>query len=225
MWELAKRAEEHMKGMVTGGTLFEEFGFNYIGPIDGHDIETLVSTLSNIRKLAGPAVPARGHAQGQGLRAWPRTIPILYHGVAQVRSGGGHRAQERRQADLHADLRRLAVRHGGARRPPDRHHAGDARRLGAGALLAGVSRPLFRRRHRRAARGHLRRRPRLRGPQAGGGDLLDLPAARLRPADPRRRASRTCRWCSRSTAPAWWAPTGRRTTARSTCPTCAACPT
>src|SRR5690349_5948964 len=52
--ELAKRAEEHVKGMVTPSTLFEEFGFNYIGPIDGHDLDALVPTLTNIRKLKGP---------------------------------------------------------------------------------------------------------------------------------------------------------------------------
>lgn len=54
MWELAKRTEEHMKGMVIPGTLFEELGFNYIGPIDGHDINTLVKTLRNLNKLKGP---------------------------------------------------------------------------------------------------------------------------------------------------------------------------
>ena len=47
VWELAKRAEEHVKGMVVPGTLFEELGFNYIGPIDGHDLPTLISTLKN----------------------------------------------------------------------------------------------------------------------------------------------------------------------------------
>ena len=52
--EFAKRAEEHFKGMVIPGTLFEEFGFNYIGPIDGHDLDVLLDTLRNIRKLSGP---------------------------------------------------------------------------------------------------------------------------------------------------------------------------
>src|SRR3990170_1650777 len=51
VWELARRAEEHVKGMVTPSTLFEEFGFNYIGPIDGHDLDALIATLANIRKL------------------------------------------------------------------------------------------------------------------------------------------------------------------------------
>ena len=54
MWELARRAEEHVKGLIVPGTLFEEFGFNYIGPIDGHDLPALVSTLRNIRELSGP---------------------------------------------------------------------------------------------------------------------------------------------------------------------------
>ena len=52
--ELARRWEEHMKGMVLPGTLFEEFGFNYIGPIDGHDLDPLVKTLRNVSQLPGP---------------------------------------------------------------------------------------------------------------------------------------------------------------------------
>ena len=54
VWELARRSEEHLKGMVLPGTLFEEMGFNYIGPIDGHDVKALVRTLRNVRKLHGP---------------------------------------------------------------------------------------------------------------------------------------------------------------------------
>src|SRR5690349_20410507 len=55
-WEIARRAEEHVKGMVTPSTLFEEFGFNYLGPIDGHDLDALVPTLQNIKKLSGPQI-------------------------------------------------------------------------------------------------------------------------------------------------------------------------
>ncbi|MFT7243601.1 MAG: 1-deoxy-D-xylulose-5-phosphate synthase, partial [Candidatus Azotimanducaceae bacterium] len=53
-WEFARRTEEHMKGMVVPGTLFEELGFNYIGPMDGHDLPGLISTLENIKDLKGP---------------------------------------------------------------------------------------------------------------------------------------------------------------------------
>ena len=69
VWELARRSEEHLKGMVLPGTLFEEMGFNYIGPMDGHDVKALVRTLRNLKQAARSAVPARRDAQGQGLRA------------------------------------------------------------------------------------------------------------------------------------------------------------
>ena len=77
--EFAKRWEEHMKGMVTPGTLFEEFGFNYIGPIDGHDTEALVATLSNIKKLRGPQFLHVVTKKGKGY-APAEEDPVLYHG-------------------------------------------------------------------------------------------------------------------------------------------------
>jgi 1-deoxy-D-xylulose-5-phosphate synthase len=78
--ELARRWEEHMKGMVLPGTLFEEFGFNYIGPIDGHDLPTLVKTLRNVSHLGGPQLLHVITRKGHG---YPRAAedPILYHGV------------------------------------------------------------------------------------------------------------------------------------------------
>ena len=88
MLELAKRAEEHVKGMVTPGTLFEEFGFNYIGPIDGHDIEALVSTLSNVRKLDGPQFLHVVTQKGKGY-SHAEEDPILYHGVGKFDSRDG----------------------------------------------------------------------------------------------------------------------------------------
>ena len=54
VWELARRAEEHVKGLIVPGTLFEELGFNYIGPIDGHDLSALVTTIRNLQALEGP---------------------------------------------------------------------------------------------------------------------------------------------------------------------------
>jgi 1-deoxy-D-xylulose-5-phosphate synthase len=82
MLEFAKRAEEHMKGMVTPGTLFEEFGFNYIGPIDGHDTDVLVNTLRNIQKLEGPQFL---HIVTQKGRGYPHAEEdsVLYHGVGK----------------------------------------------------------------------------------------------------------------------------------------------
>jgi len=82
MLELAKRAEEHVKGMVTPGTLFEEFGFNYIGPIDGHDLDVLVTTLNNIKLLDGPQFLHVVTRKGAGYKV-AEEDPILYHGVGK----------------------------------------------------------------------------------------------------------------------------------------------
>ena len=79
VWELARRAEEHVKGMVTPSTLFEEFGFNYIGPIDGHDLDALIPTLANIRKLKGPQFLHVITRKGQGYKL-AEDDPIAYHG-------------------------------------------------------------------------------------------------------------------------------------------------
>ena len=78
--EFAKRAEEHVKGMVIPGTLFEEFGFNYIGPIDGHDLDALIDTLGNIRKLEGPQFLHVVTQKGRGY-ALAEEDCLLYHGV------------------------------------------------------------------------------------------------------------------------------------------------
>ncbi|MDA8384513.1 MAG: 1-deoxy-D-xylulose-5-phosphate synthase [Betaproteobacteria bacterium] len=80
--ELARRAEEHVKGMVTPSTLFEEFGFNYIGPIDGHDLEVLIPTLSNVSQLEGPQFLHVVTRKGKGFRPAEEN-PCLYHGVAR----------------------------------------------------------------------------------------------------------------------------------------------
>ena len=88
LFELAKRAEEHVKGMVTPGTLFEEFGFNYIGPIDGHDLDTLVSTLGNIQNLDGPQFLHVVTQKGKGFKQ-AEEDPCLYHGVSQFKVEDG----------------------------------------------------------------------------------------------------------------------------------------
>ncbi|MEK6212405.1 MAG: 1-deoxy-D-xylulose-5-phosphate synthase, partial [Pseudomonadota bacterium] len=88
MLELAKRAEEHVKGMVTPSTLFEEFGFNYIGPIDGHNLDVLVSTLSNLKKLEGPQFLHIVTRKGKGYEPAEKD-PILYHGVTKFDPDAG----------------------------------------------------------------------------------------------------------------------------------------
>jgi 1-deoxy-D-xylulose-5-phosphate synthase len=81
VWELARRTEEHFKGMLIPGTLFEELGFNYIGPIDGHDLDVLISTLRNLHDLKGPqllhVVTKKGHGYPPA-----EADPIKYHAVA-----------------------------------------------------------------------------------------------------------------------------------------------
>jgi 1-deoxy-D-xylulose-5-phosphate synthase len=84
--EFAKRLEEHTKGMVVPGTIFEEFGFNYIGPIDGHDLDSLVPTLQNVKKLAlsgeGPQFLHIVTKKGQGYKM-AEVDPVLYHGPSK----------------------------------------------------------------------------------------------------------------------------------------------
>ena len=82
--EFAKRAEEHVKGMLTPGTLFEELGLNYIGPIDGHDLESLVPTLQNLKHLKGPQFLHVITKKGQGYKL-AEVDPILYHGVSKFK--------------------------------------------------------------------------------------------------------------------------------------------
>ncbi|HKJ07602.1 MAG TPA: 1-deoxy-D-xylulose-5-phosphate synthase [Gammaproteobacteria bacterium] len=95
MWELARRAEEHVKGMVVPGTLFEEMGFNYIGPMDGHDLPSLVRTLRNLRALKGPRLLHIVTRKGKGYGP-AEANPCAYHGVGrfdpetgQSQAGGG----------------------------------------------------------------------------------------------------------------------------------------
>jgi 1-deoxy-D-xylulose-5-phosphate synthase len=89
--ELAKRAEEHVKGMFVPGTLFEEFGFNYIGPIDGHDLESLIPTLQNLRELKGPQFLHVVTRKGQGYKL-AEADPVLYHGVSKFDATNGIQA-------------------------------------------------------------------------------------------------------------------------------------
>src|SRR5688572_5184914 len=86
--EIARRAEGHVKGMVTPSTLFEEFGFNYLGPIDGHDLDALIPTLANIRKLKGPQFLHVITRKGQGYKL-AEEDPIAYHGPGKFNPAEG----------------------------------------------------------------------------------------------------------------------------------------
>ncbi|MGE5649077.1 MAG: 1-deoxy-D-xylulose-5-phosphate synthase [Bacillota bacterium] len=88
MLELAKRLEEHAKGMVVPATMFEEFGFNYIGPIDGHDLESLIPTLQNLKHLKGPQFLHVVTKKGQGYKL-AEADPVLYHGPGKFNPAEG----------------------------------------------------------------------------------------------------------------------------------------
>ncbi|MGK0441474.1 MAG: 1-deoxy-D-xylulose-5-phosphate synthase [Pseudohongiellaceae bacterium] len=82
-WDLAQRIEEHMKGMVAPGTLFEELGFNYIGPIDGHDLPNLINTMRNMRDLKGPQLLHIITQKGKGFGPAEKD-PVGYHAINKI---------------------------------------------------------------------------------------------------------------------------------------------
>tara|TARA_R110002073_G_scaffold129760_8_gene276164 strand:- start:4331 stop:6259 length:1929 start_codon:yes stop_codon:yes gene_type:complete len=82
-WELAKRTEEHMKGMVAPGTLFEELGFHYIGPLDGHDLPGLINTLENMKDLEGPQFLHIRTMKGKGFLPAEQD-PVGYHAINKI---------------------------------------------------------------------------------------------------------------------------------------------
>jgi len=92
--ELMERAEEHMKGMVMPSTLFEELGFNYIGPIDGHDLPTLVTTLRNMKAMTGPRLLHVVTKKGQGYEPAEEN-PCAYHGVTPFNPSTGEMAKKK----------------------------------------------------------------------------------------------------------------------------------
>lgn len=94
--EFAKRAEEHVKGMVMPGTLFEEFGFNYIGPIDGHDLDALIDTLHNIKQLSGPQFLHIVTQKGKGFEPAEEN-PNKFHGVGKFDPFNGNAISKKSQ--------------------------------------------------------------------------------------------------------------------------------
>jgi 1-deoxy-D-xylulose-5-phosphate synthase len=113
LWHLAKKVEEHAKGLVVPSTLFEEFGFNYVGPIDGHDLDSLIPTLKNIKELKGPQFLHVVTKKGQGYKL-AEADPVLYHGPGKFdptqgikKSSGGKPSYTQVFGDWLCDLARV----------------------------------------------------------------------------------------------------------------------
>jgi 1-deoxy-D-xylulose-5-phosphate synthase len=96
-WELARKTEEHVKGMISPGTLFEELGFNYVGPLDGHDLPSLISTMRNMRDLEGPQLLHIITRKGKGFGPAERD-PIGYHALTKI---------EPKQSDTEPKVKKL----------------------------------------------------------------------------------------------------------------------
>ena len=193
---LGPQLKESIKAFWAPGLFWEELDWAYMGVIDGHDVRALRRALRAALRGRAPRRHPLRDGQGQGLRARRGRRP----------RGHGEVARRQAEVDRQADARRRRKPAGGAPAPPQytqvfgealvRECERDQRVVGITAAMnsgtgpehppEGDARPLLRRRHRRAAGGAVRRRPRAPGLAPGRRDLLDLPAARVRPDRPRR---------------------------------------
>src|SRR5581483_6787704 len=103
VWELARRSEEHVKGMVLPGTLFEEMGFNYVGPIDGHDLKALLRTLRNVHGLPGPQLLHVVTRKGKGY-APAEADPIAWHGPGPFDAASGTLIKEKASSPTYSQV-------------------------------------------------------------------------------------------------------------------------
>jgi 1-deoxy-D-xylulose-5-phosphate synthase len=152
--------EEYARGLVTGGTLFEELGFYYVGPIDGHNLDHLLPVLENVRDAqAGPilvhVVTKKGHGYAPAEASADR-----YHGVVKFDVATGKQAKGKSNAPSYTKVFGESLVQEAKKDP---RIVGDAVGHGRGYFRQGFSRAHLRRWHRRAARRHLRRRSRMRG--------------------------------------------------------------
>ena len=237
---LGPQLKESIKAFWAPGLWWEELDFAYMGVIDGHDVRALRSALREALAAERPVVvhiatvKGKGFAPAEdggleGMEKWhaakPKSIPMAPPSPAPERAANGARARRRAAARIHPVFGEALVRECRARRARGRHHRGDELRHRPEHPPEGDARALLRRRHRRAAGGAVRRRALAAGREAGGRDLLDLPATRLRPDRPRRLPAEAQRGLRDGPRRARRRRRARRTTARSTSPTCAACRT
>ena len=184
----AKRAEEYARGMATGGTLFEELGFYYVGPIDGHNLDHLIPVLENVRDTKnGPILVHVVTQEGQGLCARRRQRRQISRRLQVQRADRRAEEIQPQGAELSQGVRRGADR---AKPKKDERIVAITAAMPSGTGLdmfaEGVPGAHLRCRHRRAACRDLRGRPGGRRHEAVLRDLFDLPAARLRPGRARR---------------------------------------
>ena len=102
-WEIARRTEEYAKGMLVPGTLFEELGWNYIGPIDGHDLPTLIATLRNMRDLSGPQFLHVVTKKGKGF-APAEVDPITWHAISKLEPAGSPAAPKKASGPKYSNV-------------------------------------------------------------------------------------------------------------------------
>ena len=190
--------KESLKAYWAPGLLFEELDLAYMGVIDGHDVTRRARGAEGGARRRPPGGRALLDGEGQGLRAGRGGRPGGHGEVACRQARLDRERRTRGQArgagqgpqpgprPVHEGVRRRARGRGRARRARDRHHRRHELGHRPGHPPEGDARPLLRRGHRRAARHPVRRRPGAPGRQARGGDLLDLPPARVRPDRARR---------------------------------------
>ena len=220
----ALRAEEFARGMVTGGTLFEELGFYYVGPIDGHKIEHLLPVLTNVRDAKnGPIIVHVADAEGQRLRAgreFRRQVSRRRPLRRRHRRAG---KAEGERAAIHEGFRREPDQGGAEGRPHRRHHRRDAvrhrpRPFSASSFPSGPSTSASPSSTLSPSRRVSRRKATSRSARS---TRPSCSAPMTRSCTTSR--SRTCRCGLPWTAPGWSAPTARRMPARSTSPISDAC--
>ena len=230
---LGPRFKESVKAFWAPGLWWEELDWAYLGVIDGHDVRAMRRALRTAFEAERPVVihcatvKGKGFAPAEdggleGMEKWHAAKP---KSIAQRRPRPPVASVVARAAAVHAGLRRGDGARVRARPARHRHHRRDELRHRSLDPAEGDAGALLRRRHRRAAGRAVRRRHGAVGHAPGRRDLLDLPAARVRPDRPRRLPAEPAGDVLHGPRRASSATTARRTTASSTSPTCARCRT